>query len=258
MAKVFLDVGHGAHDPGAVGNGLQEKNIALSVTLKIGDILRKHGVSVSYSRTTDVFLELASRATKANSLGANVFVSIHCNSFSSSSAKGVETYSYPGSTTGAKLSKNIQDSIIASKVYTANRGTKTANYAVLRLTKMPAALVELAFISNAQDADILRNRQNELAVAVAKGILSNLGIAYNGGSGGSSGTLYKVQVGAFSVKANADSLVNEPKSKGYSPIVVQVGGLYKVQVGAFSVKANADSLVRELKAKGYEAIVVSS
>ncbi|AFS78972.1 putative sporulation-specific N-acetylmuramoyl-L-alanine amidase [Gottschalkia acidurici 9a] len=112
--------------------------------------------------------------------------------------------SYPGSTTEAKLSKNIQDSIIASKVYTANRGTKTANFSVLRLTKMPAALVELVFISNTQDADILRNRQNELALAVTKGILSNFCISYNGGS---SGTLYKVQVGAFSVRVNADSLV---------------------------------------------------
>ncbi|AFS77586.1 sporulation-specific N-acetylmuramoyl-L-alanine amidase CwlC [Gottschalkia acidurici 9a] len=254
MAKVFLDAGHGAHDPGAVGNGLQEKNIALSVTLKIGEILKNHGVGVSYTRTTDVFLELADRAAKANSLGVNAFVSIHCNSFSDSSAKGVETYSYPGSTTGARLSKNIQDSIIASKVYTANRGTKTANFAVLRLTNMPAALVELAFISNAQDAEILRNKQNELAIAVSKGILNNLGIPYKESSGG----LYRVQVGAFSVRANADSLVNELKTKGYSPIVVQVDGLYKVQVGAFSVKANADSLVNELKTKGYQAIVVYS
>ena len=82
--------------------------------------------------------------------------------------KGVETYSYPGSTTGANLSKSIQNSIIASGAYTVNRGTKTADFAVLRLTNMPAALVELAFITNAQDADILRNRQNDLAVAVSK------------------------------------------------------------------------------------------
>ena len=252
MAKVFLDAGHGGKDPGALGNGLQEKDIALSVTLKVGNILANHGVTVGYSRTTDVFLELADRATRANNFGANVFVSVHCNAFSDISAKGVETYSYPGSTTGANLSKSIQNSIIASGAYTVNRGTKTADFAVLRLTNMPAALVELAFITNAQDADILRNRQNDLAVAVSKGILNYLGIPYQvGGS-----TLYKVQVGAFSVKANADNLANELKAKGYSPIVVTVGGLYKVQVGAFSVRANADVLANELRAKGYDAIVV--
>jgi N-acetylmuramoyl-L-alanine amidase len=255
MAKVFLDAGHGGHDPGAVGNGLQEKAIALSVTLKIGNILKNHGVTVNYSRTTDVFLELADRASRANSFGANVFVSVHCNSFSDSSAKGVETYSYPGSTTGANLSKSIQNNIISSGVYTANRGTKTADFAVLRLTNMPAALVELAFISNAQDANILKNRQDELAVAVSKGILNYLGIPYQGGGSGS--TLYKVQVGAFSVRANADNLANELKGKGYSPMVVTVGGLYKVQVGAFSVRANAEALVTELKSKGYEAIIVT-
>ncbi|WP_406242297.1 N-acetylmuramoyl-L-alanine amidase [Tissierella carlieri] len=254
MAKVFLDAGHGGKDPGALGNGLQEKDIALSVTLKVGNILANHGVTVGYSRTTDIFLELADRATRANNFGANVFVSVHCNAFSDTSAKGVETYSYPGSTTGANLSKSIQNSIIASGVYTVNRGTKTADFAVLRLTNMPAALAELAFITNAQDADILRNRQNDLAVAVSKGILNYLGIPYQGGGS----TLYKVQVGAFSVKANADNLANELKAKGYSPIVVTVGGLYKVQVGAFSVRANADALANELRAKGYDAIVVAA
>lgn len=252
MAKVFLDPGHGGKNPGALGNGLREKDINLSVALKIGNILKNHGVNVGYSRTTDVFLELADRASKANNFGANLFVSIHCNAFSDTSAKGVETYSYPGSGTGAKLAKAIQDSIIASGAYTANRGTKTANFAVLRLTNMPAALVELAFITNSQDANILRNRQDDLALAVAKGILNNLGIPYKGGGT----TLYKVQVGAFSIRANADNLVKELKTKGYNPFVVTEGGLYKVQVGAFSVRANADALVRELKSKGYEAIVV--
>lgn len=254
MAKVFLDAGHGGKDPGALGNGLKEKDINLSVTLKVGNILKNHGVNVGYSRTTDVFLELADRASKANNFGADVFVSIHCNAFDDPSAKGVETYSYPGSTSGARLSKAIQDSIISSGVYTVNRGTKTANFAVLRLTRMPAALVELAFITNSQDANILKTRQDDLAVAVAKGVLNNLGIPYKGGGT----TLYKVQVGAFSIRANADNLANELRNKGYSPIVVTAGGLYKVQVGAFSIRANAEALVDELKSKGYEAIIVIS
>ena len=178
MTKVFLDAGHGGKDPGALGNGLREKDINLSVALKIGNILKNHGVNVGYSRTTDVFVELQDRATMANNFGADVFVSIHCNAFHDSSAQGVETYSYPGSMSGRNLAKAIQDSIIASGVYTVNRGIKTANFAVLRLTNMPAALVELAFITNPQDADILRNRQDDLALAVARGILNNFGIPY--------------------------------------------------------------------------------
>lgn len=251
-ARVFLDPGHGGGDSGAIGNGLLEKSINLSVTLKVGTILANHGVDVRYSRTTDVFVELATRAYMANNVGANRFVSIHCNGFYDSTAKGVETYSYPGSASGAALSRSIQDKIIASGAYTINRGCKTANFAVLRLTNMPAALVELGFITNSQDAYILRYRQDDLAVAVAKGILANLGIPYNGG-----GTvLYKVQVGAFSVRTNAENLVNQLKALGYNPFIVLEGGLYKVQVGAFSVRANAEALVAELQSKGFDAIIV--
>src|SRR5690606_16074112 len=224
MAKVFLDAGHGGKDPGALGNGLKEKDINLSVTLKVGNILKNHGVNVGYSRTTDVFLELADRASKANNFGADVFVSIHCNAFDDPSAKGVETYSYPGSATGARLSKAIQDSIISSGAYTANRGTKTANYAVLRLTNMPAALVELAFITNSQDASILRNRQDDLAVAVAKGILNHLSISYKPVQTKPAGdVLYKVQVGAFANKTNAERLADELKRKGYNTYIVKEG-----------------------------------
>lgn len=178
MPKVFLDAGHGGKDPGALGNGLKEKDINLSVTLKVGNILTNHGVNVDYSRTTDTFLELADRAKKANDFKADIFVSIHCNAAENVNAKGVETYNYPNSTNGAKLAKSIQDSIISSKVYTANRGTKTANFAVLRLTNMPAALVEMAFITNAEDTNILKSKQDELAIAIAKGILNYLGIKY--------------------------------------------------------------------------------
>src|SRR5690554_163805 len=251
-ARVFLDAGHGGWDSGAVGNGMLEKDVALSVTLKVGNILANHGVDVRYSRTSDVFVVLENRAYLANNVGADKFVSIHCNGFHDSSARGVETYSYPGSYSGGALAQSIQNSIIASGAYTVNRGWKTANFAVLRLTAMPAALVELGFITNSQDANILRNRQNDLAVAVAKGILANLGIPYNGGGT----TLYKVQTGAFSVRANADNLANQLRAAGYDPFIVSEGGLYKVQVGAFSVRANAEALVAELKSKGFDAIIV--
>lgn len=253
MTKVFLDAGHGGKDPGALGNGLREKDIALLVMLKIGNILEDHGVTVGYSRTTDVFLELGDRAARANNFGSNVFVSIHCNAFTDISAKGVETYSYTGSTAGTNLSKSIQNSVIASGTYTINRGTKTANFAVLRFTNMTAALVELAFITNPQDASILRNSQNDLAVAVSKGILSYLGISYQGDT-----RIYRVQAGAFTIRANSDKLANELRGKGYSPLVITSGGLYKVQVGSFDIKLNAEALVNELKAIGYKAIVVTS
>lgn len=178
MSKVFFDPGHGGKDPGAVGNGLQEKNINLSIALKAGEILERHNVEVIYSRKTDIYLSLAERADMANRSNVDIFVSIHVNSATNISARGVETFSYPSSTKGAALARDIQNSIVADRIFTANRGTKTANFAVLRLTKMPAALPELGFISNSQDAIILRNKQSEIALSLAKGILKHLGIKY--------------------------------------------------------------------------------
>lgn len=176
MAKVFIDPGHGGKDPGAVGNGIQEKNIVLPVSLRVGEILKQHKVEVAYSRTTDVFVELADRATMANKAKADLFVSIHCNSFSNATAQGVETFHYTGSTKGAAFAKSIQDSLISSKLYTKNRGVKVANFAVIRRSTMPAVLVEMAFISNKEDSDILKLKQEGLATAIAAGILNHLGI----------------------------------------------------------------------------------
>lgn len=225
MAKVFLDAGHGGYDPGVVGNGIQEKDISLQVTMKIGEILKKHGVQVFYSRTTDKFINLADRATMANKNKVDVFVSIHCNSATNAQAKGVEVYSYPNSTQGSTLANDIRTSIITGKVYTVDRGNKTANFAVLRLTNMPATLVELAFISNKEDSQILKNRQDELALGIAKGILKNLNISYK--------------------EDKKDNIDKKEESK-----------LYRVQVGAFKDKKNAEDLVNKLKEEGFEATII--
>lgn len=176
--KIFIDPGHGGKDPGAVGNGLQEKNITLAIALQVGKILKENGVVVVYSRTTDTHLTLSERAQAANNVKADIFVSIHTNAAENISARGLETYGYPGSNDGTKLANSIQNHLMQSKVFTADRGIKAADFAVLRETRMTAALVELGFISNAQDAAILKNKQAEIAVALARGILGYFGVSY--------------------------------------------------------------------------------
>lgn len=181
MKKVFLDPGHGGVDPGAVGNNLREKDINLQVTLRTGKILQDNNVEVFYSRVDDRTITLTDRSAMANKLGVDAVVSIHANSFSDEQAQGVETYYYGLSKLGVSLAKCIQDSIISNKLHTKDRGIKTANFSVLKNTNAVAALVELGFISNREDAAILKNKQDELAQATAKGILDFLGIKYNGG-----------------------------------------------------------------------------
>tara|TARA_B100001109_G_C18857283_1_gene472293 strand:- start:1848 stop:2984 length:1137 start_codon:yes stop_codon:yes gene_type:complete len=90
---VVLDAGHGGHDSGNRGNGYYEKNIALSIALKIGKTLEKtKGFKTIYTRKTDVFVDLIQRASIANKADADLFVSIHCDAFTSSKAFGAGTF----------------------------------------------------------------------------------------------------------------------------------------------------------------------
>lgn len=178
MSKVCIDAGHGGHDPGATGNGLREKDLNLSIALEVGKILKTHNVDVVYTRTTDVFISLSERANIANRADVNLFTSIHVNAGGGSSANGVEVFSYPSSVEGMKLSKDVLSEILASKIFKTNRGNKTANFAVLRLTKMPSILTETGFVDHPGDAQILKTRLKDIALSIAKGILKNLGVKY--------------------------------------------------------------------------------
>ena len=169
--KVFIDAGHGGTDPGAVGNGLKEKDIVLSIATKLGALLNGRGISIKYSRTNDTYLSLEERARLANAWGADLFVSIHANS-ATSSVRGTECYTHPTANTATKtLSGNVSRAI-SSKFGISNRGHKEANFAVLRLSNMPAILVETAFISNSSDANLLNTRQTDFSIAIANSILS--------------------------------------------------------------------------------------
>ena len=169
--KVFIDAGHGDTDPGAVGNGLKEKNIVLNIATKLGALLNGRGISIKYSRTNDTYLSLEDRARLANAWGADLFVSIHANS-ATSSVRGTECYTHPTANTATKtLSGNVSRAI-ANKFGISNRGHKEANFAVLRLSNMPSILVETAFISNSSDANLLNTRQADFSVTIANSILS--------------------------------------------------------------------------------------
>ena len=182
IRKVFIDPGHGGTDPGASGNGLYEKEVVLSIAKKVGNILISKGFDVEFSRSTDTYVSLSDRAAQANAWDADLFVSIHCNSATSSSANGTECYTSPTSNTSTKsLSKNMA-SALASKLALTNRGHKEANFAVLRLSNMPSILIETAFINNANDANKLKTRENDFASVIANQIANTSIDSSTGGS----------------------------------------------------------------------------
>ena len=173
--KVFIDPGHGGSDPGAIGNGLNEKDVVLSISEKLGVLLNARGVSVQYSRTSDIAVSLEGRPQQANTWGANLFVSIHANAFDSSS-RGTECYTTPSADSKTKqLSANVSKSI-SNKFGIPNRGHKEEIWRVLRLSNMPAILIETAFIDNSSDANLLRARQDDFATAISNEICAYLNI----------------------------------------------------------------------------------
>lgn len=193
MKKVVIAAGHGGKDPGAVGNGVNEKDLALQIALKIGYILARNNVHVVQTRKTDVFVSLADQAKIANDINADLLLSVHLNSAENKNARGVETFSYPKSATGRKLARAVQRSVIQSAIFVGDRGCKEADFAVLRLTKMPAALVELGFISNKEDVLLVQQNINAIADAVAVGILTYLEIVPAEGSASMDGeTIFKL------------------------------------------------------------------
>ncbi len=179
---IVLDPGHGGSDAGAIGpTGLTEKEVTLAVARKTRDILKNSGAKVVMTRDTDKDVygvnasarqELQARVNV--SLGVpetDVFVSIHCNAFSSPSAHGTESYHFHGSRNGQRLAEMLNEELLAAGGL-MDRGVKGANFYVLKHSAVPASLVELAFISNYKEEKLLADDafQSKLAMAIAKGI----------------------------------------------------------------------------------------
>lgn len=170
--KIFLNPGHapnGNPDPGAVNSALdlRECDIAKTIADLVEGYLNGAGVQVVGNLQSDSLGEITDMA---NASCADIFVSIHCNSFANPNAQGTEVCVFPGSYAGRELGGYIQRQIVDS-LGTVDRGLKDrGGLYVLKHTDMPAVLVETAFISNGEDASKLRDNADDFARAIARGI----------------------------------------------------------------------------------------
>ncbi len=193
---VMIDAGHGGKDPGAVAYGLKEKDIVLSLALKVGQKLKSKGFNVIYTRTTDVFIPLEERTAMANVQKADMFVSIHVNANRKTEIHGLETYSLNlartpdavrvaarenavsekrisdlqviltdlmlnskvrESTDLAKFVQNATVTTVSKSYKLKDHGTREAPFYVLMGAKMPSILVEAGYLTNKAEADRLKN-----------------------------------------------------------------------------------------------------
>ena len=227
MKKIWIDAGHGGFDSGAVGNSLREKDVTLQLVLYTQSYLEQHyqNVEVGLTRSTDVFFSLSERAKRANSWGADIFVSIHVNA---GRGTGFETYTYP--TTGLNqtsiLQKALHTEIVESiRKYGSivDRGLKKANYAVLRETTMSAVLTENLFIDTVTDSEQLKkeNFLHEVGRAHSRGIAKYLELPSKGN------TLYVVQAKdtfySISKKYNIPVQQLQCANPGVKPTMLRIG-----------------------------------
>ena len=217
--KVFLGVGHGGSDPGAVANGVKEKDLNLSIAKACRDVLVKHGVEVKMSRSKDENDTLSEEIKECNAFSPDLAVDIHNNA---GGGDGAEVFYHYGGGKSKTLAENILGEIV--KVGQNSRGAKirkNANgkdyYGFIRETACPAVIVECAFVDNDSDLKILATESDRQKVgqAIAKGVLKTLGIEIQGEK------RYKVQVGCYLYRENAEDMQKKIKAVGFDAFIVK-------------------------------------
>ena len=228
VSKVFIGVGHGGSDAGAVGNGLKEKDVNLSIALHLREELQRHGVTVGISRTVDEDDTTSEEVKECNAFGADYAVDIHTNA---GGGMGFEAYHTLSGGKGKVLAENIEAEVI--KIGQKSRGLKTrANsagkdyFGFIRQTNCPAVILECAFIDSADAQKInTEEKRKAFAVAYAKGILKTLGIAYR------------------EVKENMSDAMSVADAKA---LLMKKAGLDETTIQYLSFYKYADSLILKL------------
>jgi N-acetylmuramoyl-L-alanine amidase len=171
--KVVVDPGHGGEDPGATGaSGRVEKDFTLQLSLEVMKLLEQEpNIEVKLTRVDDAFLSSVEyeRAQFANALEADLFVSIHGNTYEDPDVSGTETYYYDEPSLA--LASALHRHVVAATGF-RGRGVRRANYFVLRETTMPAALIEVGYLTNPEEERTMweESFQHQVAVAVVEGI----------------------------------------------------------------------------------------
>ena len=172
---ILLDPGHGGDNmEDVIGPdlGLREKNVNLSISIQLAKLLREAGAEVHETRTKDVYVSLSKRASIANSLRPDFFISIHQNFFANPSISGSEIYYYRGDREGETLGNFILGELSAA-LGTASRGTKIADFYLLREVRTSVIQVEVGFITSPEEEKMMAQEEfpEKVALAILKGLV---------------------------------------------------------------------------------------
>lgn len=166
--KFFINPGHGGSDPGAVSkNGLKESEVCKNIAEILAKRMKLNGYQFKVYQQKESLYEVSK---ESNKYGADVFISIHCNSASDTKANGTETWYYKYSIQGGKIAKVMQEELIKN-LGLRDRGIKPSeSLHVLKRTNACAILIETAFLSNSKEEKFLKENQEKIANAIWEGI----------------------------------------------------------------------------------------
>ena len=220
--KIFIDIGHGGSDPGAVSK-IKESTFTLIYGLALGIALTLLGFEVMYSRTTDIYVSLSERCRLANEWGADYFISVH---FNAGGGIGIETFALAAGGKAEKLANAVQIALI-KETGAVDRGRKFANFQVLRDTNMPAILIEGGFVDSEIDAKNIATEEykRKFIIGATKGICAFAGVAWK----------------------NPYDVVVKPATTPPTPPIEDKDGYLLVRVR----DSKADEVVKQIIAMGY-------
>lgn len=210
--KIAIDIGHNCPpDTGAKGINIEDnctRQIGYLIISRL-NMLGHEAILVTPSSASTVVDSLSKRVSKANNSNVDLYAAIHMNAFDGS-AKGTEVFYYNGSVKGKEYAQKVLVELVKLGYY--NRGIKDGSgLYVVKNAKAPAILVECCFCDNKEDMD--RYNADDIANAIVKGITGQTVSAKND-------KIYKVQIGAFKEKSNAEALLKDLKNKGYTGFIV--------------------------------------
>ena len=261
--KVIIDAGHGGQEPGAVYEGRQEKEDALQLAFDVGNALERRGISVSYTRVSDVYDSPYEKAAMANASDADIFLSIHRNAMPAPGiASGVENLVYEDSGTAGALGRNIGEAL-AEAGWTDLGVKERPGLVVLRNTKIPAVLVEVGFINNEKDNEFLDANMAATADAIADGVLKTFRELDEAEKAGRPAEETGQPGGETSQPAEGTSRpaegtgrpavdANQPAGEKNPP-----SDLYVVQTGVYRQRKNAEAELLELRELGCPAYLTA-
>ena len=264
MAVIVIDAGHGGFDNGAMYQGRKEKDDNLKLALAVGEILKRQGYDVVYTRTTDIYQSPYEKAQIGNEAGADYFISFHRNSAENDNTyNGVQTLIYGGDERAERLAENINEEL--EKVGFANLGIEErTGLVVLRRTEMPAVLLEVGFINHDRDNRIFDEDFYGVANAIADGIENAVPLGNRSQEiprempREEESVSYGVEVGRSVYETSANYLAEELMSQGFQSHVFEDEGMLHVIVGRVGTLEEAVKLQAKLRLFDYPTMIVSS